>query len=332
VPSPSAASILDERFGVVFDDRGAAKVRSETSAVVIDTFVPQERSWTFLSQTVSPDGRFVAYWAPVNDAPVLHVRSVGGVSDRRVFTGPPDMFGNAFAWASDGSGLAVAIDNGCQEICGAQGGRTVAELWTVTIASGTAEKIASGKFWIPVAWDHANNRVAAGVTGPGGYLTGYDVIDLGQRPYRVRGIEFDPTVIGRLKASSDARYVALAAATAASATLAWWPLAEPEKRIDMPLDGEVVEWRPGTSEIWWVGPACRASPCSGTELIALDANTLARRSLRGSFGATIAGFRVDGSAAMTLDRSGGSGSLIVVDVTTGETARLPEGGPFVRLR
>jgi len=46
---------------------------------------------------------------------------------------------------------------------------------------------------------------------------------------------------------------------------------------------------------------------------------------------TLAGFRIDGSAAMTLDRSGGPESIIVVDVRTGQPARLFAGGPFVRL-
>ena len=321
------------------DSRGnasVASVRSETSDAVVTSFMPQSRSWTFLSRTVSPDGSSIAYWAPVNAGAVLHVRSVASGADRTVFTAGPEMSGNAFAWASDGTGLIVAIDNNCQEICGVQGGRSVAELWTVDLASGASERIASGSFWLPVTWDRAAKRVAAGVTGPGGYLTGYDVIDLGRQPYAVRGIGFQPTVLGRLEASSDARFVSLTVDSFTTATLSWWPLAEPEKRVDVTFDGTLAAWRPGTSEIWWAGGlsprGCRTSPCDATELSGVDIVTGARRSLRGTFGSALAGFRVDGSAAMTSDRSGGPESLIVVDLRTGQTARLPAGGLFVRLR
>jgi hypothetical protein len=330
--------VLDGRFGlVVADSRGNASVRSETSDAVITTFMPQGRSWTFLSRTVSPDGLSIAYWAPVNASAVLHVRSVTSGADRTVFTAGPDMSGNTFAWSSDGTGLVVAIDNNCQEICGIQGGRSVAELWTIDLASGASERIASGSFWLPVIWDRAAKRVAAGVTGPGGYLVAYNVIDLSRQPYAVRGVGFQPTVIGRLEASSDARFVSLTFDSGTTAMLSWWPLAEPEKRADVTFDGTAAAaWRPGTSEIWWAGGlnpgGCRASPCAGTELSSVDVVTGARRSLQGTFGSALAGFRIDGSAAMTSDRSGGPESLIVVDVRTGRTARLPAGGPFVRLR
>jgi hypothetical protein len=294
--------------------------------------MPQERSWTFLSRPVSPDGRSVAYWAPVNNGPVLHVRDVTGGGDRTVFTGAREMFGNTFAWSSDSAGLVVAIDNGCQEICGPQ----VKELWTVDVATGATERIASGKFWLPAAWDRGAKLVVAGVTGPGGYLVAHDVIDLRQQPYDVRSTEVRPAIVGRLAASSDARFLLLSADFGGTSSLSWWPLAEPQKRQDIAFDGATAEWRPGTSEIWWVGgrtPAgCGASPCVGTELKSFDVVTGRAATSRGSFGARLAGFRVDGSAAMTLDRSGGPESLIVVDVRTGQTARLPAGGLFVRLR
>jgi hypothetical protein len=330
--------VLDGRFGlvVVANTRGNASttnVRSETSDAVVTTFMPLERSWTFLSRTVSPDGRSIAYWTPVDNGPVLHVRDVASGGDRTVFTGAREMFGNTFAWSSDGTGLVVAIDNGCQELCPTP---QIKELWTIDLATGATEKIASGKFWLPAVWDRTAKLVVAGVTGPGGYLVGHDVIDLRQQPYAIRSTEVRPAVIGRLAASSDARFVLLSADFGGTSALSWWPLAEPQKKQDVAFDGATAEWRPGTSEIWWVGgrtPAgCRISPCAGTELKSFDVLTGRTATSRGSFGSTIAGFRVDGSAAMTLDRSGGPESLIVVDVRTGQTARLPAGGPFVRLR
>src|SRR5438034_3769659 len=143
------------------------------------------------------------------------------------------------------------MDNDCFEGCG---GTLVAELWTVDLLSGATEKVATGSVWVPVAWDRTAKVMAAGVTGPGGYLTGYDVIDLRQQPYAVRSTAFRPTVPGRLKASSDAHYVLLSAAVEGGASsLAWWPIAEPETRSTVGFDGMRAQWRPSTSRIRRVG-------------------------------------------------------------------------------
>src|SRR5207253_8378946 len=143
-PTPSQV-VLSDRFGFVVRNRDA-KVRSETSDAVLTTFAPQERSFTFLSRVVSPDGRFVAYWDPADSGPVLHVRSITGGADRPVLTGRAEIKGNAFTWSSDSAGLVVAMDNDCFEGCG---GTLVAELWTVDLLSGATEKVATGSVWVP---------------------------------------------------------------------------------------------------------------------------------------------------------------------------------------
>ena len=347
-PAPSATAstasgVLDDRFGFVVLDNGA-HVRSEASNAEVAPFTPQGRSFTFVSRIVSPDGRSVAYWSSVSNGAVLHVRAVTGGADRSIFTGRPEMNGNAFAWSSDGTGLVVALDNNCQEICGAQGGQAVNELWTVEVASGTSEKVAEGKIWLPVTWDRGAKLVAAGVTGPGGYLSGYDVIDLHQKPYAVRSTEFRPAVMGSLSASADARFILSAVADSAGTKLAWWPLADPDKRSTIDFDGATAVWRPGTTQVWWVGgltpTGCRARPCSGTQLISFDVATGARAvAFRGSVGAGLAGFRVDGSAAITASDTSApgsnSGDLTFVELATGRTATLGITGIFagsVRLR
>src|SRR3979490_2725317 len=104
-----------------------------------------------------------------------------------------------------------------------------AALPTVGLASGVTEKVATGKIWLPVTWDRAAMLVAAGVTGPGGYLTGYDVIDLSQQPHPRRSPPFRPTLAGRLKASGDAHDVLLSATVEGGrSSLLWWPIGEPE--------------------------------------------------------------------------------------------------------
>jgi hypothetical protein len=335
-PIPSQAAVLDDRFGFVVQNRDAT-VRSETSEVVISAFTPASRSFTDVSRVVSPDGRLVAYWQPVDGGAVLHVRSVSGGDARAVLTGRPEMSGNAFAWSSDSGGLVAALDNNCQEICGRP---FVAELWTVDLASGVTEKVATGKIWLPVTWDRAAMLVAAGVTGPGGYLTGFDVVDLSQQPHPVRSTPFRPTVAGRVKVSGDARDVFLSAAVeGAGSSLAWWPIAAPERRSTVEFDGQSAEWRPGTSEIWWVGglePAgCRIELCAGTQLISVNVRTGVRTVVQGRFGSLLEGFRVDGTAAIIAASGSVRTELMLVDIATGRSAAVTIGGFLegaVRLR
>ena len=325
-PTP-AQVVLSDRFGFVVRNRDAS-VRSETSDAIVSSFAPHERSFTFLSRVVSPDGRFVAYWDPADRGPVLHVRSVAGGADRSVLTGRAEIKGNAFTWSSDSAGLVVAMDNDCFEGCG---GTLVAELWTVDLGSGAAEKVATGSIWVPVAWDRTAKVVAAGVTGPGGYLTSYDLVDLRQQPYTVRSTAFRPTVPGRLKASSDAHYVLLSAAVEGGASsLAWWPIAEPEKRSTVEFDGMSAEWRPSTSEIWWVGarePAgCVEGLCAGTQLTSFDVATGARVVRQGRFGSLLEAFRIDGSAAIIAASGSVRTELTLFEIATSRTAAVSING------
>jgi hypothetical protein len=335
-PTPSQ-SVLNDRFGFAVQNRDVT-VRSETSDAGISSFAPKDRSFSSLSRVVSPDGRFVAYWEPIQSGPVLRVRSVLGGDARAVLTGGAGMSGNAFTWSSDSAGLVGALDNNCFGTCG---GPLVAELWTVDLASGATEKIASGSIWLPVAWDRATKLVAAGVTGEGGYLTGYDVIDLSRQPYAVHSTPFRPTVLGRLKASGDARYVFLSVSLERqTASLAWWPIAEPEKRATVDFDGISAEWRSGTSEIWWMGarePAgCMIELCIGTQLTSFNVTTGARSVvLRGRFGSLLEGFRVDGTAAIISASGSVRTELTLIEIATGRMADVRIGGFLagaVRLR
>jgi hypothetical protein len=338
--SPTPSLSINDRFGFAVQNRDVA-IRGETSDAVISSFAPKDRSFTFYSRVVSPDGRFVAYWDPVEGGPVLRVRSVLGGDARAVLTGPSGMSGNAFAWSSDSTGLVVAVDNNCFGVCGGTGGTLAAELWTVDVGSGATEKIATGSIWLPVAWDRAAKLVAAGVTGEGGYLTGYDVVDLNLQPHPVRSITFRPTVIGRLKASGDARYVMLSVGIQGSpSSLAWWPIAQPEKRAPVQFDGLTAEWRPGTSEIWWMDgrePAgCVMEMCAGTELISFNVATGARTVVqRGRFGSLLEGFRVDGSAAIISAHSTARTELTLIEIATGRMTNVRISGFLagaVRLR
>jgi hypothetical protein len=324
----SSGGILDDRFGFVLLD-GDATVRSETSSSTIASFAFPARSFVFHSRPISPDGRQVAYWDRMTEGATLNIRgSVGGPS-RPVFTAGPGMFGNAFTWSSDGTGLVVATDNGCFGIGNCVSG--VAELWTVDLASGATERIGSGKIWLPIAWDRANSLVAAGTSGEGGYLLSYDVIDLRRQPHVVTSTGFEPPVAGRLGASSDARFIALSAFVGSNAVW-WWPLALPSSRVDTGAAAQSAVWRPGTSELWWVDgltpPGCRATPCSGSEVVALDVVTGLRRTVaRGDVGTSLAAFRPDGSAAIVGRAS--TLEITLIDAAAGRTQTIAGRGQLL---
>lgn len=349
-PSPTSGPLLDERFGFVLAYQGRGRIRSETSEAEVSSFHLETPS--FSSPKVSPDGRMVAYWEPATKGAVLYVRSVTGGTPRSVLRGDPDEVAGPVAWSPDGTGLVVGLDSAGSrpEIHASR----VSELWTIDLGSGRIEQITSrgdGYVWFPIAWDRAAKMVAAGVTGEGGYATGYALIDLGKKsetpcspetpcPYEVRTTPVPQGyLIGGLQASSDARYVALA--TEGQDTL-WWPLAQPERRSSIGrTDARAwfVRWRPGTSEIWWVGglqPAgCQAGSCVGTELVSFDVGTGARTvRFRGTYGPYLQAFRVDGSAAITVNtRSSPIQDTItdvtVVDLDDGRVATMTMDGYLV---
>ncbi len=156
-------------------------------------------------------------------------------------------------------------------------------------------------------------------------------MDLRQQPYTVRSTAFRPTVPGRLKASSDAHYVLLSAAVEGGASsLAWWPIAEPEKRSTVEFDGMSAEWRPSTSEIWWVGgrqPAgCVSELCAGTQLTSLNVATGARVVREGRFGSLLESFRVDGSAAIIAASGSVRTELTLFEIATSRTAAVSING------
>src|SRR5438309_3799087 len=144
-------------------------------------------------------------------------------------------------------------------------------------------------------------------------------------------MSFRPTVPGRLKASADAHDVLLSAATEGGASsLTWWPIAEPGKRSTVEFDGLSAEWRPGTSEIWWVGarePAgCVEGLCVGTQLTSLNVATGARVVRQGRFGSLVESFRVDGSAAIIAASGSVRTELTLIEVATGRTAAVSING------
>jgi len=108
------------------------------------------------------------------------------------------------------------------------------------------------------------------------------------------------------------------------------PIAQPEKRSTVEFDGLNAEWRPGTSEIWWVGgrePAgCVEGLCAGTKLTSLNVATGALTVRQGRFGSLLEAFRVDGSAAIVAASGSVRTELTLIEIATGRTAAVSING------
>lgn len=92
-----------------------------------------------------------------------------------------------------------------------------------------------------------------------------------------------------------------------------------------------AEWRPQTSEIWWVtrrDPAgCRIELCVGTQLTSLNVQTGERTvAVEGRFGSLLEGFRVDGTAAITAASATVPTELTLVEIASGRIAAVSISG------
>lgn len=79
-------------------------VRSETDATVIQRIDAH-------GAEVSPDGRTLAYWSPAGVRRVLQLVPTGGGAPVTLLSLGAGEYGNAVAWSTDGTGLAVRVDS-----------------------------------------------------------------------------------------------------------------------------------------------------------------------------------------------------------------------------
>lgn len=111
-PSPSASPVIAPlalRSDRVWLTRpGSAQnetaVRRETDATVTQRIDAH-------SAEVSPDGRSLAYWSPAGVRRVLQVVATGGGAPVTLLSLGAGEYGNAVAWSTDGTGLAVRVDS-----------------------------------------------------------------------------------------------------------------------------------------------------------------------------------------------------------------------------
>jgi hypothetical protein len=337
--SPAASAspgtgVLDDRFGfLVMAGPSRSIVRPESDPGITIGF-------TTVDPAISVDGRSIARWESTGSTAGPQTLAVGLISGgrdpQRPVTLQPGERGGHIAWSSDGTGLLVAVNTGSIPDVGAPTANTT-ELRAVDLATGTQERFGlrsnTGRVWYPVAWDRAAKVAAAGTTGPGGFVDEYVVFSLAQTPAtQAASVKFVNVrmVISGLRASTDARFAMTTDLD--SGAVHWWPLADPAKKAIIER-GPFIDalWKPGTSQIAWVGgpvPAGCTLSCGGTDLILHDVVTGARTTAhKVSSGTHLAFFRVDGSAAILAAQS--ASDLTVMDMATGRTATVSDRGPIV---
>ena len=260
-PSPTLTAVLDDRFGFVFWEGVSGRVshavhrESDPRPTHDDLEEPGRVMIGDRGLAVSPDGRRLAYWTrtigPPDGLPHgLRVLDIApGARPRTLLTLPQNgkEFGDGVAWSSDGTGLVIGVHSDAYPAADAPPYYSAIRL--LDPAGGQPREIARIRgVLLPLAWDRKERLVAAYETC-GGSLCAYDLIEeSGTLVART------PMNIGcaRVEASPDAKQ--LLAHGRCDDVLRVWPLASPERAVDLrPTGGERVRadarWRPGTAEI-----------------------------------------------------------------------------------
>lgn len=275
--------------------------------------------WRFsaCSCAVSPDGTRVAYWAGSAPGTVeLRVVDLGSPGPGAAIYKPPaDRRGTALAWSSDGNGILFSLE-GRPNPGDPVGGVTGTSLVAIVATGGTARTLASGDgVYVPLGWDRAGGIAAAGLSGEGGYMTGYITARTNGDPAPRRTEMRDQTYMGQVQVSADQRFVLALFGSGQGSTLRWWRLADPDAIVTGPRLEQTPTWRPQSSQIGWVE--------NGT-LQLLDVE----RGVLTSGGALPPGrvaFRADGTAAAVA----GGPSYVLLNIASGRSAELVSFGYIV---
>ena len=142
-------------------------VRTETDATVIQRIDAQ-------SAEVSPDGRMLAYWSPAGVRRVLQLVPTGGGAPVTLLSLGAGEYGNAVAWSTDGTGLAVRVDS-MAFTGGIDPPPSYSSVRLVDIASRQVREIARrpNARLTPLAWLRDRALVPTALGGGIGGYTGY---------------------------------------------------------------------------------------------------------------------------------------------------------------
>jgi hypothetical protein len=309
--APAATGIYNDDFGflVAAGDVPAVNVRKESGGAALATI-------TSVAVAISPDGQQLAFFVPEINAAKLEIAPAAEPARTQILvTLKTGERGIGIAWANDSSGLlysvAVAPPNGFGPTVTGSTLHTFDLRGTVTPDRVVFDKPQAGFVLQPIAWDRTSNVAAAGETGEGGFMSSYDVVNLATSgdPTTTRSAVPVRMIMGTVKASSDARFVAAFDLDANG--FAYWPLQTMSGAGRHPPESKYgstgFAWRPGTHELGFIGPSNQMWTCDVDKDTGQQTGTCGRTLFSGvPDGARVAFFRADGSAVV-LQQSSGSG-------------------------
>ncbi|MBI3522726.1 MAG: hypothetical protein HY071_06435 [Chloroflexi bacterium] len=334
-PAPTAttasdASVLDPRFGVIFSgvrtgsaSGSAAQVRREGETRPIGELAP-----SFFNQfngSVSPDGRRAAYFADGPSGPsgsTLYLVDGTKPTERQLLLSLGDEIPAARPlWSGDGTGIVFSVlDKGANQGVRPQ----YSALRTFDLATRAVTEIArlsGGASYSAVGWDRATSTLAALEARYAEPALTYTVFGLtGRRSFAVEGAY-------SMVASPDAKEVAGVRCEATLGCSLWrWPLATFDARREQKVGDRqtlgLIGFRPGTSELaLLVGDA--AARIDRIELWSSRGGRTVQNVVDGR-PPDSAFFRADGRALIVAGRPD---EVVVIDVASGVSARLPQPTP-----
>lgn len=333
-PSASPSAVLNPSFGVIYQGRGTGSapeltpnIRREGSTTPVVRLIGNVLN-QFIG-AVAPDGRRIAYFAqPQGDVWNLYVLEPKAGSQQVPVTTLRDEHPiSAPLWSSDGQQIAFAVAD--QNI--AQGTTPAyTEIRTVDLAQHTVRTVArrtDHSTYQLVGWDKSTGAIAALVISPVGTPSEYALLGPLTRSWALNA---GTSVV----ASTDGRVAIVVCEPSTGCALRTTTLTDFGNQLDVNLGPGlsigIIGFRPGTSDLALLVSPARAATTQTVELWSAQAGrrevlTTDASSLDSAF------FRADGSALVVGTRPGNE---IVVDLRTGQTARLADAqdDPFARTR
>lgn len=321
----ASTNVLSDRFGFVWAaQRGLSgvTVQQETGRGPLELPTQQWR-FSACGCAVSPDGTRIAYWA--GSAPgTIEMRivdvAVPGLGTT-IYKPPADKRWSALAWSGDGSGILFSLEDR-PTAGGPVGNPSGTALLVIEATGGAARTLATGDgVYVPLGWDRAAGVAAAGLSGEGGYMTGYLTARTSGDPALRKTAMPESIGMPSVRVSVDQRFVLGVFSSGQGNALRWWPLADAGAMITGPRMDVQPTWRPGSTQIAWV---------DRLDLRLLDVV----RDVRSSGGTLPPGdyttitFRVDGSALAAAQGTSGS-SYVLLEIPSGRSESLRATGYIV---
>ena len=306
-------AIYNDDFGFIIQELSTvptiqpgatATIRRESSNATIASFQHQ-----FFA--VSPDGTEIAYWSVKTLSQPSQIQIVSAANPQALRASSAlgaNEDGGIIIWANDSSGVAYVVNTSTFTVTGPAPGQGAPSssfsIRTFNTRPGTSspgqvvfQSNEAGRFPQPIAWDRASNTLAAGITGEGGFMTDYILVNTATPQANAKRTPVSGRMtISSVKASTDAKFVL---GVDIDAGFSYWTLADFSAKV-APAEAKYwqtgVLWRPGAHEIGFIGPSNQFWLCNVERNTPLGCGATAFSGVPD--GAFVRTFRADGGAVL----------------------------------